>query len=139
MALIIPTCGENRLLGILLGASAQEDFTLKLFVNDIVPADEDTATTYTEMSTLGYSAKTLAKAGWTVAQIALSGNNVAEGIAPVQTWTFTAGVAVDVYGYFVVGATSGELLWTERFALKKTAQTAGDTIQITPKFTLSKA
>lgn len=134
MTMLVPTVGENLLLGLALGFNAQEDFTLKLFVNSVTPDDADTAATYTEMSTLGYAAKTLAKASWSIAQNA----GVAEGAYAEQTWTFTSGTAVTVYGYYVVGAASGTLLWSELFGAAKVVQNAGDTIKITPKITLSK-
>lgn len=134
MALLVPSVGENMLLGMALGFNAQEDFLLKLFVNNVTPADDDTAVTYTEMSTLGYAAKTLAKASWGIAQNA----GVAEGSYAEQTWTLSAGAAVTIYGYFVVSASSGTLLWSELFGAAKVVQNAGDTIKITPKITLSK-
>lgn len=134
MALILPTVGENKCLEFMLGVSTPGDQTLKLFVNDVIPADGDTATTYTEMSTLDYAAKTLTKSNWVVAQNA----GVAEGVYPTQTWTFTAGTAVTVYGYFVIDSTSGVLLWSERFASSKLVQFTGDQIIMAPKITLSK-
>lgn len=134
MPLLVPTVGENRLCEIMLGKSAQENFTLKLNVNNITPADGDTAGTYTEMSTHGYAAKTLVMANWTVAQ----SGGVGEGVYAEQTWTFSAAAAVTVYGYFVIGATSGILLYAEKFATGKVIQNSGDIIKITPKITLSK-
>lgn len=134
MSLLTPTVGENKLLEFALGFSAPGDQTLKLYVNDITPADADTSATYTEMSTLGYAAKTLTKASWTVAQNA----GVAEGVYAAQTWTFSAGTAVTVYGYFVVDSNTGVLLWSEKFGAGKVVQFAGDQIIITPKITLSK-
>jgi hypothetical protein len=135
MTLLVPSVGENMLLGMALGFNAQEDFSLKLFVNNVTPADTDVASTYTEMSTLGYAAKTLAKANWSIAQ----NGGAAEGSYPEQTWTFTSGTAVTVYGYYVVGAVSGTLLYSELFGAAKVVQNTGDTIKITPKITLSKA
>lgn len=134
MPLLIPSASENKLLEFLLGYSTPGDQTLKLYVNDVVPADADIAATYTEMSTHGYAAKALAKAAWVVAQ----NGGVGEGSQAAQTWTFTAAAAATVYGYFVVDSTTGLLLWAERFTNAKVIQNAGDQIIITPKFTLSK-
>lgn len=134
MTIFVPTVGENKLAEFAMGVSTPGNQVLKLFVNDITPADADVAATYTEMSTHGYAAKTLTKTSWSVAQNA----GVAEGSYAVQTWTFTAASGVPVYGYFVIDSTSGILLWLERFVATKIVQYAGDQIIITPKFTLSK-
>jgi lipoprotein signal peptidase len=134
MTMLVPSVGENMLLGMALGFNAQEDFLLKLFVNNVTPADTDVASTYTEMSTLGYTAKTLSKGNWTITQ----NGGVAQGSFAQQTWTFSAGAAVTVYGYYVVGAASGTLLFSELFGSAKVVQNAGDTIKITPQITLSK-
>jgi len=134
MPLLVPTVGENKLIEFALGFSVPGNQTLKLFTNNITPADADTAATYTEMATLGYAAKTLVKGSWTVAQ----NGGVAEGVYAAQTWTFTAGTAVTIYGYFVIDSTSGVLLWAEKFTTGVVKQFAGDQVIITPKFTGSK-
>ena len=134
MALIIPTASENTNLGFMLGFATPGNQILKLFTNDIIPADADVAATYTEMATLGYAAKSLVKGSWTIAQ----NGGVAEASQAAQTWTFSAGTAVTVFGYFVVDTTTGVLLWAERFVAGKVVQYAGDQIIITPKITLSK-
>ena len=108
---------------------------LKLYVNNVVTTDDTLlAAGFTEMSTLGYAAKTLTKTSWVVAQSAAVGS----GTYAQQTWTFTAGTAVTVYGYYVVDATSGLLLWFEAFAASKVIQNTGDQIIITPTITLSR-
>lgn len=134
MSLLIPTVGENKLAEFMLGKATPSNQTLKLYVNDISPADGDTAGTYTEMSTHGYASKALSMSNWTVAQ----NGGVAEAVNSQQTWTFTAASAVLVYGYFVIDSSSGVLLWAERFTTSKSIEYAGDQIIITPKITLSK-
>jgi hypothetical protein len=135
MTLLIPTVSENTLCEFLLGKTTPGNQVLRLYVNNVAPGDSDVAATYTEMSTLGYAAQTLTKSSWTIAQNA----GVAEGSYAQQAWTFTAGSAVTVYGYFVTDATSGLLLWAERFASAVTVQNSGDQIKVTPKFTFSRA
>ena len=134
MPLTVPTVGENKLLEFALGFSTPGNQLLKLYTNNVTIGDADTAATYTEMSTLGYAAKTLAKGSWVIAQNA----GVAQGSYEAQTWTFTAGTAVTVRGYFVVDATTGVLLWSEAFGAAKVIQYTGDQIIITPVITLSK-
>lgn len=134
MALLIPNASEVKLLEFALGFSTPGNQLLKLFINNVTPGDTDTAATYTEMSTLGYAAKTLLKGSWSI--VPSSGVGTASYV--LQTWTFTAGTAVTVYGYFVVDSSSGLLLWAEAFATPKIAQYTGDQIIITPQITLSK-
>jgi hypothetical protein len=134
MALVVPTASENQMLETLLGLDSAEDLVICLYVNNITPSDTDTLATYTEMSTLGYANKTLLKSSWTVAQAA----SKAEGSYAQQSWTFTSGTAVTVYGYFVKRATTGDLWYAERFTTPHTVQNTGDTIRVTPKLTLSK-
>lgn len=136
MAIIVPAASENNLANFLLGVTVPGNQLLKLYINAVTPTDDTLlAAGFTEMSTLGYAAKTLTKTSWVVAQ---SGALVAAGTYAVQTWTFTAGTLVNVKGYFVVDATSGLLLWFEPFPVAKDVQNTGDQIIITPTFTLSK-
>lgn len=134
MALLVPTVGENKLIEFALGKSTPGDQILHLYVNNYTPVDGDTSASYTEMSTLGYAAKTLTKGSWTVAQNA----GVAQATYADQTFTFTAGTAVTVYGYYVTDTTTGTLLWAEKFGTALTVQYAGDQIIISPTFTGSK-
>jgi hypothetical protein len=133
MPLLVPTVGENKLLEFALGFAVPGNQTLKLYVNNISPANGDTAGTYTEMSTHGYAAKTLLNGSWVVAQNA----GEAEGTYAQQTWTFAAAAAVTVYGYFIIDSTTGVLLWAERFATSKVVEFVNDKILFTPKVTLS--
>jgi hypothetical protein len=129
MTLKVPTVGENKLLDDMLKAKNR---TLKLFVNDVTPGNADTAATYTEMSTLGYASKSILGANWTIAQ---NGSNKAEGSFAQQSWTFTAGSAVTIYGYYVVDATDGTLCWAEKFAAGRPVGNEGDQLLLTLKFT----
>lgn len=133
MTLRIPNLGEDRILGMALGKYTQEaSLTLKLFSNNITPGETDTAGTFTEPTgTYGYSAKTLSNASWTITQ----GTPTLAAYAQ-QEWTFT-GAQGNVYGYFIVGTTSGNLLWAERFSDGPYNVTAnGDKIRVTPRITL---
>lgn len=134
MALIVPNASEVTLLQFALGVSTPGNQILKLYTDNAALADTDTAATRTEMTGLGYAAKTLTKASWAVSNSA----SVGTGTYAAQTWTFTAGAGVTVYGYYVVDATTGLLLWEEAFASAKLVQNNGDQITITPAITLSK-
>lgn len=133
MTLRIPNEGELELLRNMLSGTPAPDLKLKLFTNDIIPGNDDTASSYTEMVGMGYTEKTLAAASWTFAHLSL----VAEATHLPQVWTFTAGGPVTIYGYYVVGATDGLLRWAERFTPAFSAEIAGDKLTVTPKMTFS--
>ena len=136
MSLVLPSAAEKTILDFALGVTVPGNQLLKLYVNNVAPSDPDVAATYTEMSTLGYVIKTLTKTSW-VTTAGATGNPAVSAYAQ-QSWTFTAGTAVTVYGYYVVDATTGLLLWAEAFTSPKVVQNAGDQILITPSITLSR-
>lgn len=127
MALNFPDAGENLSLEMIVNKTAPQNLLLKLYKNNITPSDTDTAGTYTEATFPGYSAITLTGASW---------NAAASGtIAYSAQQTFTcSGVATDdIYGYYVVQASSGTILYSERdgsapFAIRN----SGDAVKITP-------
>lgn len=145
MPLLIPDAGELKLLTDLL--SAGENWSLGLFTSNITPAESDVAATYTAAEAAGawYARKTLTRSisgsTWaTTASGAPSGSWSAESAvakssynaASPQSWT-VSGAGATVYGYFVLGATSGTLLFAEKFAASRILQ-VGDTLNVTPTF-----
>lgn len=135
--IFLPSASEKTMLEFALGVNVPNNQSLKLFVNDYTPVDASIAANFTEMSTLGYAAKPLTKTAWVVT--AGGDGQVAEAAYAQQTWTFTAGALVNVYGYFIVDSVSGLLLWAERFASAKPVQNTGDQIIIVPKITNSRS
>lgn len=121
MAGLVPNAGEAIALDRFLKTS---DETLKLYVNDYTPVEGSVAGDFTEMSTQGYAAKTLTAASWS------------SGAYAQQTWTFdgTGGSTV-VYGYFVIDAGSGTIMFAERFGTPPTIVNNGDQIKVTPTIT----
>jgi len=136
MALILPSASEKTFLDFALGVTVPGNQTLKLFVNNYTPDDTTVAGSLTEMSTLGYAAKTLTKTSWVT--VAGSTGNPATSTYAQQTWTFTAGTLVTVYGYYIIDVTSGLLIWVELFSSSKAVQNTGDQILITPTITMSR-
>jgi hypothetical protein len=137
MALILPAASENNMLNFALGVTVPGNQYLKLYTNNVTTTtDTLVAADFTEMLTLGYSSPgiELTKTSWVVAQ----SGSVATATQSPQTWTFTAGTAVTVYGYYVTDKTTGLLLWFEAFSTAKVVQNSGDQIIITPTITLSK-
>lgn len=133
MTLVVPDVGEAELLDKMLkdALSVDEDYTLKLFKSDSTPAESDTAGTYTEADFTNYAAKTLTRSGWASATTTTGTTSTSYA---QQSWTCGA-TGNTVYGYFVVGATSGTLLWAERFATARVLA-SGDTLNLTPAFQL---
>lgn len=134
MALKVPASGENLLLTWALTDDTPENLTLKLYQNDVTPADDSVAGDFTEADFTDYSAKTLARSGW--ATVAQDVNDKASiQYDTTQSWTCGAS-GNTIYGYYVVGATSGTLVWAERFADSETL-TNGVQLSLLPKFTLA--
>ena len=133
MTIMVPIASKQTLASFALGVATPGNQIFRLFVNNITPALTDTAATYREMSTLGYAAISLNKASWV--QTATGGID-SSGQAQI-TWTFTAGTAVTVYGYFVTDTTTGLLLWSELAPSPTVVQNTGDQIKITPTITFT--
>ena len=108
MALVVVNNGESIALQLITNKLVTpENLVLKLYTSNTTPAETDTAATYTEATGFGYGAITLTGASWTVSgttQIAYA----------EQTFTFT-GALGDVYGYYLIRATSLDLILAERF------------------------
>jgi len=136
MALLVPNIGEIELLDRLLkgGSSVHDgDYTLHLFKNSYVPQDSSSLSNFTEADFDGYADKALAQASWE--SVSLNTNDKAESSYSQQSWTCGAS-GNTIYGYYITGNTSGELLWAEKFGSSK-ALTNGDILNLIPVITLS--
>ncbi len=148
MALLVPHQGDVQLLTDLLAGGALENWQLGLFNTNITPSETDTAATYTAHEAVfsGYSRMTLTRGisstTWsTPVSQPPSGSPPWTGRSQVghsqygnapQVWT--CGTTGDtVYGYFIIGATSGNLICAEAFATPRTLG-SGDTLSLTPVF-----
>jgi len=131
MSIVTPDCGEVRLLGWALNNVTQQNQTLKLFVNDVTPDDDTVVGDFTECTATGYAAKTLTKGSWTVATAV----GVTSATYATQTFTITA-LTADCYGYYVIDANAGTLLWCERFSSSEPLY-AGKSISIVPYIELT--
>jgi hypothetical protein len=120
----------------LQSTSTPEDLLLKLFANNITPSHADTASTYTEASFTGYSAATLSRASWATPTV---DGGKASTTYPAVTFTNTGSTSASVYGAYVVGATSGSLLWAVRFDTAPHVIQPGGTDVVTPTYTLTSA
>jgi len=131
MTLLVPNVGEVIIMENFLNKTAPQDLRLKLYSSDTTPAETDTDATYTETVGGGYADIAITAATWTVV-----GGNPTTGSYPEETFAFT-GAAGNVYGYYVVQETSGDLMWAERFTnAPLNIQNNGDEIRITLQITL---
>lgn len=135
MPLVFANSGELlAIVWMLKSTSTPENLTLKLYKNDYTPVATSTAGDFTECDFTNYSAKTLDRDTWGTASTVSGKASLAYDSAP-QTWTCGA-TGNTIYGYFVVGATSGTLIYAERFATPRPL-TNGDTLNVQPVVTLN--
>ena len=137
MAWQIPDVGEVEWLKRALYAnSGSENLTQKLYSNNHVYAESDTASDYTVATFTGYSSKTLTSSQsgstWAVPTTATGTTSSAYGTASV--WTPTS--SQTVYGQILVGATSTTLLAVDAFAAGLPLAN-GATLTITPVLALA--
>lgn len=112
MPLNVPDSAELIALKAFIGHTAQsEDSVVGLFTSNITPADTDTAATYTAIEAVGggYNRKSLLKGDWVV-----TANPITYA---AQTWTFTGALNANavIYGYFLLRATTLDIMWSENF------------------------
>lgn len=127
MALNVPDVGENIALEALVNKTAPQNLVLRLYKNNITPADSDVAGTYTEAVFGGYAAITLTGASWGAA----SAGTITYGSQ--QTFTCNTTATDDIYGYYCTQLGSGILVYSERDASAPfPIRNSGDAIKITP-------
>ncbi len=133
MAGILPNNAEGDLLQYFVNRASPQDLVLKLFKNNVTPAESDTAATYTEADFTGYGAITLTGASWGAPS---EGDPTTIAYAE-QTFTSSADQTVqNIYGYFLVRASSGRIAGAERFSDAPYAiSNNGDLIKVTPQIT----
>jgi hypothetical protein len=134
MALLVPNAGEGLMLEHIVGKTAVEALTLKLYKNNYTPVEASVAGSFTEADFTGYSAASLVGASWTITTGDPSYASYAQ-----QTFTSNAGSQNQpVYGYFIIGASSGTIYWAELFIDGPyTIVNNGDAIKVTPRIELA--
>ena len=103
--------------------AAGNNLTLKLFVNDITPADDDVIGDYTEASGGGYAAKTLTASEFTTSTV---GGIVQCAYNTQQSFVFTGALTTNptIYGAYIVDA-DGVLICAEKAAASYTPTANG--------------
>ncbi len=138
MSIMSPNEGKQEILArVLYGNAGSENLSLRLFKNNVTPAETDTTATYTVANFTGYSNQTLtssqAAGTWPVPTVA--SNLASSTYATTITWTATSDQTI--YGYFIVGASSGKTYFSQAFASPKSLVGAdSDQISIIPKIQL---
>lgn len=133
MALLVPNASEGTMLEYILNKTAPTDLVIRLFMNNITPAETDVLATYTEAVFVGYTPLVMAGVDWTITPGAPT-----EAVGTQQVFTAGGpGLPVLIYGYYMTRTgPTGLLMWAERFTTGPfNLQSAGDEIKVTPKFT----
>lgn len=130
MTIQISSTGAANALSYFVGSSTNtETLVLKLYSNDVTPASNTVLTDFTEVSGGGYAEKLLTASNWNV--------NGASATTTAQTFSFTSGVG-NVYGYYLVGSSSGSLIASERFTSGPyNVQNNGDVITVTATISIA--
>jgi hypothetical protein len=132
MSLVVPNQGEQIMLDAATGKAAATAWTLRLFANNVTPANSDTEAQYTEAAGGGYAAIALTAANW----VTTPGSPTSSAY-PQQTFTFTGVLTTNptIYGYYITRA-DGKLIYAERLAAAFTPANNGDNVQVTPVVTI---
>ncbi len=134
MALIVPNSSEAIMLQYITNNDAPENLIIRLYSNNIVPDEISVVGTFTEVTGGGYAQQNLLAGSWTITTGAPSQAEHTE-----ITWTFTGatGDGGNVFGYYIIRASGGELMWAERFSNGPfVIAVNGDEIKVTPRLTL---
>lgn len=125
---MIPNVSEVEVINKLLNQA----LTLKLYSNNVTPAEADIVSSYTEVTGGGYAAKTLAFVSWTVVA-----GSPTHGTYAIQSFVFTGATTGPgtIYGYYVVDA-NGILLGSEAFPGGPYTPIANSIIRVTPKISV---
>lgn len=134
MALVLPDQGEVIVLSLLVNKTSsisQENLKLRLYKSNTTPSESHTESDYTVADFTGYADATLTGSSWTVA----SSGGVTTAEYPQVTFTSSANSQnQSIYGYYVVQASSGKLVYAERFSDGPyVINNDQDAIRVTPK------
>lgn len=130
--ILVPNNGEGDIANGFIGITTNlTTLNLRLYQNNITPAETDTAATYTEATFTGYAAVTAMPTGsWTVVEGAPT-----RASYPQQTFSSSAGSQnQSIYGYYMTRTTNGRIALAERFTDGPyVIVNNGDQIRVTPQ------
>lgn len=132
MAVVFTNAAEVIALKNFVNNTAPESLVLRLYSNNRTPNKLDVVGDYTEVDGNGYAAVTLDPANFS-----FSSGDPSSATYPQVTYLFT-GNAGNVYGYYVTRATTGDLLFANRFSNAPiNIANNGDEIRVTLSITLN--
>jgi len=134
MALVVPNASEAIMLQYITNNDAPENLVIRLYSNNFTPIEASTVVQFVEVTGGGYAQQNLIAGSWTIVT-----GNPSQAEHTEITWTFTGatGAGGNVYGYYVVRAVGGELMWAERFSNGPfNISVNGDEIKVVPRLTL---
>jgi hypothetical protein len=109
--------------------STVEDFTCHLFSNNYTVVDATTLADFTQATFTGYSSVAVARADFSAP--AITSNVAYANTSAPPTFTCTGGSAQLVYGWYLVGDSSGKVYAAQNFAAARNMAT-GATEQLDP-------
>jgi hypothetical protein len=114
--IVVPDAGSLKLLAATLGSSETVDvtFVLKLFSNNFTPNNTTLTSDFTEASFTGYAPVLFARSDWQ--RPALVSGKAGMLLFTAPSKFNNTGPSATVYGWYVVGLTTGVTLFCERFA-----------------------
>lgn len=140
MAIMFNDLGAQQMLAAYFNNTfpgAGKNLVLRLFTNNITPADTDVDGTYTEASGGGYSSIALSNGSWTVSKV----SSIEQAAYAKQTFTFTGPLTTNltIYGYYVedLTAPTSNVIFAQLLSAPFTPANNGDTCAVTPVFQLS--
>jgi hypothetical protein len=124
VAIQLSTDAADTILKYLTGVTATtETLKLKLYSNNVNLSAFTDLADFTEVTGGGYAEKNLSVTDWTVSGGVITSTSL--------LFTFTANIG-QIYGYYLVGATSAKLIAFEKFSSGPfNIATNGDTITVT--------
>lgn len=126
--------GETVMLNAFTAKTPGQVLRLRLFKNDVTPAETDTEATYTQATFTGYPAGGISLPAASATTVA---GEPSQTTFPPQRFTATVDQSAQtIYGYYYVQTSSGLAVAAERFATPYVIQRAGDALDITPTISM---
>jgi hypothetical protein len=131
---MVPNAGKIAILANSLYGAGAENLILKLGQTNVTPSETDVPGTYSECNFTGYAAVTLtaSQTGGTWSVPTITANLAISTYAVNAVFSITSG-SQTVYMFYLVGASSGILYYSEAFPAGKPISGPSDTITLTPK------
>lgn len=143
MAIHIPNASEIFFIKLMLAGGTQEDFLIKLFSDNATFLATDDVTKRTETDFAGYlnvangTANKITRSMWASATYSGGQPSYVALASPIVFTSNASNQTKNVYGYYIVGASTGYLYWQERFpAAPYIIANSGDSISVSLKFGL---